>query len=937
MRISIRWVVIVSCIILVWGTHLIITPSVYFSTKKVMLRHTKDIMKNISDLTLQETQNFFSIARGSARLTKKLISSKVVNTDSGDIKKLEQYFFDQLEIYPQFAGIYLALPNGNFYYVSRNASKSTDGYRTKVIQHNSQNRETRLIWRDKDMNITLKEIDKKDTYDPRIRPWYIKAAKEKQIIWTDPYIFFTSQKPGITTAGPIYNKKGEINGIVGVDIQLDVLSNFISKLRVGKTGLAFMMNQDKAVIAFPDPEQLKHVNEKKPGKIRLPKINELENQICSKAYDSIEWKNLNTNNDNHGKSIFGTFQFENKKYYTMFTPVPESKVSWMIGLYIPEEDYFGEINANQKQNQLFALIISVIATIAGLIMASSITRPISELDQEAQKIKNNDYQTLPEIKSGFIEIQRTANTFHEMKKAVIDYKKELMEKEKIHRAITDTANDAIIMVDTKGEVSYWNMAAEIIFGYSKAEAAGNNVYDMIIPEKDRKNADSILSDFCITGNKDALKTNIEIITLHKNGDTIPVELSVARIKIETTWYAIAIIRDITIRKKVEAEKINVIKQLQQSQKMESIGTLAGGISHDFNNILFPILGNTEILRLEIPAGSQLQDNINEIYAATLRASALAKQILTFARPESQEIKPIEIQPIINEALTLMRSVIPTTIKIQQNIEKDYSIIKADPTHIHQIIMNLATNAYHAMENTGGELTVSLKKVLVTTSDIISSDMKPGEYVCLSIADTGKGMSEDVIEKIFYPFFTTKAAGKGTGMGLSVVHGIVTSLNGSIKVDSKPEKGSKFTVYLPISKSPLTKEKAPTMAKTHTGTERILLVDDEKAIIKMEQSMLERIGYTVVASESSTEALKIFRAAPDEFDIIITDMSMPDMPGDILAAEIKKIRKDIPIILCTGFSNKISLAKAENMGFKGFLLKPITIENLSKKIRQALDE
>jgi PAS domain S-box-containing protein len=937
LKISIHWIVIIGCIILVWGTHLIITPSAYFSTKKVMLKHTKDIMENISDLTLQETQNFFSIARSSAHLTKKLIFSKVVNTDADSIEKLEQYFFDQLEIYPQFAGIYLAHPSGSFYYVSRNSSKSPDGYRTKIIQRYNQTRETRLIWRDKDMKVILKEIDKKDAYDPRIRPWYIKAEKEKEIIWTDPYIFFTSQKPGITTAGPIYNTKGDIKGIVGVDIQLDVLSNFISKLRIGKSGLAFMMNQNRDVIAFPDTEQLKHVNEEKPNKVRLPKINELKNKICGKAYNSIDWKNFNTNNDNPDKSIFGSFSFENENYFTMFTAVPEAKVSWMIGLYIPEKDYFKEINENQKQNQLFALIISVIATIAGLIMASRITRPISELDKEAQKIKNNNYESSPEIKSGFIEIQRTTHTFHEMKKAVIDYKNELIAREKIHRVITDTANDAIIMVDEKGKISYWNIAAEIIFGYTKKEALGDCVFNMIIPEKHRDGVRIILSNYCLTGNKEFLEINPEIITINKNGETIPVELSLARIMIGKTWYAIAIVRDITIRKKVEIEKINMIKQLQQSQKMESIGTLAGGISHDFNNILFPIMGNTEILKLELPADSKLQDNINEIYAATLRASDLANQILTFARPGSYEIKPIEAKPIIAEAIKLMRSVIPTTIKIKQEIDTDCGIIKADPTHIHQIVMNLATNAYHSMETNGGELQICLKKVVIDASDIVSTDMKPGEYVYLSIADTGMGMDEEVIEKIFYPFFTTQKKGKGSGMGLSIVHGIVTNLKGYIKVDSKPEKGSIFSIYLPASQSPLIEGETQQIGKAQTGTERILLVDDEKAIIKMEHSMLELLGYDVVSHEISTEALKAFADKPDNFDIIITDMTMPDMPGDKLAAEIKKIRPDIPIILCTGFSNKISLTKAEEIGFKGFLLKPITIEKLAKKIRQVLDE
>ena len=771
-----------------------------------MLRHTKDVMQNISDLTLQETHNFLSVARSSAHLTKKLISSEIVNINRDNIQKLEQYFFDQLEMHPQFAGIYLATPNGDFYYVSHNSSKVPEGYRTKIIRHNNSERETRLIWRDKEMNVILKETDSKDTYNPRIRPWYIKAATEKQIIWTDPYIFFTSKKPGITTAGPIYNTKGKINGIVGVDIQLDVLSKFIKKLRVGKTGLAFMINQNKDVIAFPDPGKLKHVNEKNPREIRLPKLNELENQICIKAFDSIRWEEKKDNKE-PDQSIFGAFQFKNKKYYTMFTPVPESKISWMIGLYIPEEDYFGEIYTTQKQNRIFAMIMSIIATIAGIMMARSITRPIFELDQAAQNIANNDYKSLPKIKSGFIEIQRTAHTFEGMKEAVVNYKKEL----------------------------------------------------------------------------------------------------------------------------------------QHSQKMESIGTLAGGIAHDFNNLLFPILGNTEILKSILSEDDPAQENLDEIYDATLRASDLAKQILTFSRHESSEIKPIKIQPIIYEALKLIRSTIPSTIIIKQEIETDCPIVNADSTHIHQILMNLMTNSYHAMEKDhGGELKVSLKEIILSESDLtkpemIKSNIKPGHYACLSIIDTGTGIDDEVIEKIFDPFFTTKEKGRGTGMGLSVVHGIVTNINGAIKVTSEPETGTQFSVYLPISKSTVEKTTTKTIKQIQTGTERILLVDDEEAIVKMEKQMLERLGYHVFSYSSSTEALKAFQKEPDKFDLVITDMAMPNMPGDILTAELLKISKDIPIIICTGFSYKISTEKAAAMGVKSFLLKPITMEDISEKIRQALDE
>ena len=936
MKFSIRWVVIIGCIILVWGTHLIITPSTYFSTKNVMLQHTKDIMQNISDLTLQETQNFFSIARGSAHLTKKLIASKVVNTDAGSIGRLEQYFFDQLEIYPQFAGIYLALPNGNFYYVSRNESKSSNGFRTKIIRHTDQGRKINLTWRDENMKTILYETDNYDTYDPRKRPWYIKTVQENQIIWADPYIFFTSQKPGITTSGPVYDSQGNIKGVVGVDIQLDVLSKFISKLRVGKTGLAFMMNKNKDILAFPDPEQLKYANEKKPGQIRLPTINELSNPICGKAYDSIEWGKISESNSQ--EPIFGTFQYNDEKYYTMFTPVPESKVSWMIGLYIPEKDYFGEINANQKQNLFFSLIISIIATICGLIMASKITKPISELDNEALKIKNNDYNSLSEIKSGFVEIQRTANTFYEMKKAVINYKKELARKELIHKTITDTANDAIIMVSQDGILSYWNTAAEKIFGYTKHEATGNSVSQLIIPEEDRKSADLIITDFCTTGDQVQLKTNIEITTIHKNKKIIPIEYSFARIKIEAAWHAIAIIRDITLRKKAETERINMVKQLQQSQKLKSIGTLAGGIAHDFNNLLFPVLGNTEILMMEMPEDDPLQENLKDIVAATIRASELAKQILTFAHPESNKIQSIKLPPIIDEVLRLMRATLPATIKIEQNIDKHCGKIKADPTHIHQIIMNLSTNAFHSMEDfPEGELKIGLQKLSINETIKIAPDLKHGEYVLLSISDTGVGMDEEVLVKIFDPFFTTKEKDKGTGMGLAVVHGIVTSINGAITVSSEPGKGTEFHVYLPISHAPDMPEKVHTLEQIPRGTERILLVDDEEAIIKMEKQILERLGYTVIEYISSTEALKSFIKAPNKFDIIVTDMAMPNMSGDILASEIRKIRQEIPIILCTGFSNKISKEKAESMGFNAFLLKPIKTEEISKKIRQTLDK
>ncbi|MBC2704927.1 ATP-binding protein, partial [Desulfobacula sp.] len=345
----------------------------------------------------------------------------------------------------------------------------------------------------------------------------------------------------------------------------------------------------------------------------------------------------------------------------------------------------------------------------------------------------------------------------------------------------------------------------------------------------------------------------------------------------------------------------------------------------------------DMLLADSPEDSPFRDSLNEIYTSALRAKALVKQILTFSRQDTNELILMKVQPIIKEALKLIRSTIPTTIDIIQDIRADCGAIKADPTQIHQIIMNLTTNAYHAMEETGGELKVSLKEIELGEHDVTIPDMIPGVYACLAVADTGMGMDKDVTEKIFDPFFTTKEIGKGTGMGLSVVHGIVKSMGGSIHVYSEPGKGTEFKVYFPVEKSLSEEQNIQTKKPVQGGTERILFVDDEETILIMEKKILERLGYQVTSRTSSIEALEAFRANPDTFDLVITDMAMPNMPGDKLTVELTKIRPDIPVLLCTGFSETMSEEKAASLGINGFLLKPIVMKDLAKKIREVLGE
>lgn len=399
-----------------------------------------------------------------------------------------------------------------------------------------------------------------------------------------------------------------------------------------------------------------------------------------------------------------------------------------------------------------------------------------------------------------------------------------------------------------------------------------------------------------------------------------------------------IFRDITKRKQAEEARENLQAQLIQAQKLESIGTLAGGIAHDFNNILSPIMIHTEMAMADLPPESPLQENMEQIYMASKRARDLVRQILTFARQQGKERIEIKISKILKEAIKLLRSTTPTTIDIQVEIKSEQDTILANPTQIYQIIMNLCTNAHHAMENNGGTLEVHLSNENLDFESIKEfPDLTPGRYLKLTVKDTGQGIEPQFMEKIFEPYFTTKKVGKGSGMGLSLVHGIVKTYGGAIAVKSEVGKGTSFFIYFPLIESPsVDLEKAKNFTPLPGGTERILFVDDEKAMVDANQSMLEALGYRVTARTSSIEALEAFRNDPHGFDLVITDMTMPNMTGKDLIKNLMSIRPDIPTILCTGFSEIIDKQKAKAMGAKAFLMKPIIRQDMANTIREVLD-
>ena len=399
-------------------------------------------------------------------------------------------------------------------------------------------------------------------------------------------------------------------------------------------------------------------------------------------------------------------------------------------------------------------------------------------------------------------------------------------------------------------------------------------------------------------------------------------------------------QNIILEKKVE-ERTKALahseRQLQQAMKLQAIGTLAGGIAHDFNNILSPIIGYTELTMDDIPEDSQARNYLERILKATNRAKELVQQILMFSRQDCQERKPLKVQNLIKEALKLLRATIPATVEINCDVGEDCGPIMGDPTQIHQVIMNLCTNAYHAMQETGGSLDVSLKEIDISYEQTMERlGMKLGKHLQLTVKDAGHGMEPEVLERIFEPYYTTKKQGKGTGLGLSVIDGIVKNHGGDITVSSQPGKGTVFNIYLPvIDHIDVETESAETTIAAN-GSERILLIDDEEQIIDFEQQILERLGYKVISKTDSEEALEEFAAQPDQFDLVITDMTMPKMTGDQLARKMMDIKPEIPVILCTGFNEAITEEKALAMGIDKFVMKPIVKDKLANTIRAVLD-
>ena len=504
----------------------------------------------------------------------------------------------------------------------------------------------------------------------------------------------------------------------------------------------------------------------------------------------------------------------------------------------------------------------------------------------------------------------------------------LQESKDNYRLLVENQTDLLVKVDQEGRFEFVSPSYCKMFGKTEKELLGATFMPLVHPDDRETTAKEMKKLY-----SPPHTAYVEQRAMTKDGWTWLAWLDTAVLdKKGDVAEIIGLGRDITDKKQAEMEKAKLQSQLQQSQKMESIGTLAGGIAHDFNNIL----GNAELAMDDVPDWNPARQNLDEVKKACLRAKDVVRQILSFSRKSEVEQKSISITTLVGESLKLSRASIPTSIEIRQNIANDVDDILGDPTQIHQVMINLCTNAAHAMENDGGILEVTLENREIH-EDTASQypELNPGPHVHLGVRDTGDGIKPEIVGRVFDPYFTTKEVGKGTGMGLAVVHGIVKSHRGSISVESEPGKGTTFNILFPTVEREI-KDKTKAFQELPTGNERILFVDDEASMVDLNQQRLERLGYHVIPKTDPSEALAFFRTHPDQIDLIISDMTMPHMTGDKLSQEILNIRPDMPIILCTGYSERMSADRAQEIGIRKYIEKPNEKGTLARSVREVLD-
>ncbi|NOX33228.1 MAG: response regulator [Deltaproteobacteria bacterium] len=720
--------------------------------------------------------------------------------------------------------------------------------------------------------------------------------------------------------------RGEFNNLVDID---DFKESILS-YKTGKTGYAYVLDENGVAVVHP---KLQGINLLRQSEYP----NEFLKKILKKKNGKIKyfWKNPG--------------EPKPREKIVIFKYLPEFK--WIVASSSYVEEVFSPLRT--LRNFLIIILVLVLLSSAGItyIISRSVTKPLSSLIEKLEEGARGDFSVRMDggSKDEFGKLSRHFNFFmdqleqnHEKIEAEIqkniETREALVANDLKLRSLFNQSFQLTGILSPSGVLEEINQSWLDFGGCSLDDVAYKPFWHAPWWRHDPKAWQQLKNSV-----KKATKggfVRYETTSISRDGEIRNIDISLKPVVNPAGDMALIIAegRDITEFKKAARERKNLAVQLEKSQKMEAIGTLAGGIAHDFNNILSAVLGYAQLAELSLDSPIKVKGYIGQIVKGAKRAAGLTQQILTFSRQTEYEKQPLSLYLVVKEALKLLRSSIPATIEINENIVSKAKVL-ADPTQMHQVIMNLCTNAYHAMDEIGGILTVQLQELEISgDKDFFNRVMKKGRYLELEVTDTGFGMDEKILLKVFDPYFTTKEVGKGTGFGLALVHAIVDEHDGYIKVESSVGQGASFYVYLPLVERDTPQYTFIKEKKLFKGgTERIMVVDDEEDIRLVAQEFLTYYGYTVTAFDNGSTAFKAFEKDPDQFDLIVTDMTMPGMTGDELAMRVMTLRKNMPVILCTGYSEAVSEIKALEMGIRKYIQKPVSNDELAASIREILDE
>lgn len=719
--------------------------------------------------------------------------------------------------------------------------------------------------------------------------FFMATRTLKKPYWSSTFNSTRSGSPTLTLSIPLKQRM-----IVGY-LNLETLSSMVQKLS-NEHQFAVITDHDGTVIGDLTPKRVYH-------RINMQAIKD----------------GLAGNTE--------TFTITDQGVKMLGSVVTVPLTNWLVIFFQCHDDAFAPLS-NINRMLFFGIgLTALIAIAAALLCAKMTCRPLFELMNDVQRVADGDYTTSA-IRKGYLEIQQLRENFTKMAAAIMLREQNIKNSERLHRDLIEAIPHGIQENDLNGIITFTNSSYDRILECDKGAAIGRPIWATQVSEEKQL---ELQEYFKYLVRKQPIPTPYiaSAITYKGNIIEIQVDWQYNRDPAGNLTGFISVITDITEKKQLE-------DNLRQAHKMEAVGTLAGGIAHDFNNILAAIMGYSEMVLNVLPPGSPEYEDQQQIIKASHRAKDLVQHLLLFSRKQGHSKGPVAIDNVVHEAMKLLRASLPSTITFDLHIDRNTGIIEADPTQIHQVIINLCTNGAHSMENRGGHLTISLKKQNVSGMDHQKPpELSPGSYACLSIADTGDGIEAKHLPRIFEPFFTTKERGKGTGMGLAVVHGIVASHHGAITVDSTVGKGTEFKVYFPVIHMQLV-EDCESDDFYSGNQEHILIVDDEEPIAMVTSALLERIGYTTTAVTDSRKALHLFLDNADQYDLVITDQTMPGITGFELSRAIIARRPDIPVLLCTGYSSVVSSEQARAAGIADFAIKPVTKQNLYQKVSALLE-